>query len=118
MGLDMFAFAHKSEDLAGDEKPIEIAYWRKFNALHGWMEDLYKGRGNAAVFNCVELPLLKEDLDRLEDDVKNKRLTERQGFFWGNYPPDDEDYESVLVFIRKARDYMNNGYDIYYDSWW
>ena len=36
MGLDQFAYTTK-----GKEKE-EIAYWRKHNALHGWMENLWE----------------------------------------------------------------------------
>lgn len=51
MGLDMYAFTVPQE-WAGDRevdyqpdadrKTTELFYWRKFNALHGWMEDLYR----------------------------------------------------------------------------
>ena len=51
MGLDMYAFivdADKVGDKVTDvalplkvaDTTTEICYWRKFNALHGWMEDL------------------------------------------------------------------------------
>ena len=35
MGLDMYAY-----EVSGDTK-TEIMYWRKHNALHGWMESLW-----------------------------------------------------------------------------
>ena len=61
MGLDQYAYAKTSED---SEEQEELAYWRKHNRLHGWMEDLYRDKGNAVEheafgnsFNCVEVEL-------------------------------------------------------------
>ena len=40
MGLDMYAYTTTEKVSEVDffvEARTEIAYWRKFNALHGWM---------------------------------------------------------------------------------
>jgi len=117
MGLDMYSFAKK--DITNEkEKAIEIAYWRKFNALHGWMEDLYKKQGGLESFNCIPLVLTNKDLKELEQVCSDKTLEYRAGFFWGNSEPDEDDYNSILAFISKARSYMLDGYTVYYDSWW
>jgi len=108
MGLDQFAYAKK-----GEEK-IEIAYWRKHANLHGWMEDRYRMGGGKEQFNCVELPLGSDDLNVLEENYKNLALAE--GFFWGVSQLEDND--STIAFIQKARDYIKDGYEIVYDSWW
>lgn len=63
MGLDQYAWTIAKE-LVGDiqvdyEVPKafeknEIAYWRKFNHLHGWMEKLYRAKGGTdEVFNLT-----------------------------------------------------------------
>lgn len=117
MGLDAYIFA-KKDITSKDPEAIEIAYWRKFNALHGWMEDLYKEQGGLESFNCIPLVLTNADLKRLEEAVEKKTLEYRAGFFWGNSDPDDDDYLSILAFISKARSYMLDGYTVYYDSWW
>jgi hypothetical protein len=114
----MFAFASKEATDTTPKEHIEIAYWRKFNALHGWMEDLYKTKGGEEEFNCIPLQLSEDNLDNLKNDVKSKNLTQRSGFFWGSYPPDEEDYQSVLTFIEDAKKKMKEGYTIWYDSWW
>jgi ABC-type sugar transport system ATPase subunit len=59
----------------------EIHYWRKHPNLHGWMEKLYFEKGGSAeVFDCVAVVLTREDLDRLEADVKARRLPHTTGF--------------------------------------
>jgi len=130
MGLDQFAYAG-----IGDEKE-EIAYWRKHNRLHGWMEDLYRDRGNEVTeegfgnsFNCVPVRLTLSDLEQLEAHVEGKSLPETGGFFFGNdsYDYEDEDKnanggyfhkETDLQFIADARKAIAEGKEVYYDSWW
>lgn len=120
MGLDMYAYSvPQGEDVSAEStERSQIAYWRKFNALHGWMEDLYREReGGTNDFNCIPLQLTPEDLDRLELDLK-KGLTPRQGFFFGAQEIYPEDVESTVDFIAHAREELANGKDVYYDSWW
>ena len=130
MGLDQFAYAG-----IGDEKE-EIAYWRKHNRLHGWMEDLYRDRGNEVTeegfgnsFNCVPVQLTLSDLEQLEAHVEGKSLPETGGFFFGNDSYDYEDEnknadggyfhkEIDLKFIADARKAIAEGKEVYYDSWW
>ena len=128
MGLDMYAFTVPAE-WAGDtdtdytpdadRKTTEIFYWRKFNALHGWMEDLYRSKGGAkASFNCTTVRLTSKDLDRLEMDTGNNKLVPVNGFFFGEQTIYPEDLESIADFIAKAREALDYGKAVYYDSWW
>ncbi len=128
MGLDMYAFTVPAE-WAGDtvtdytpdadRKSEELYYWRKFNALHGWMEDLYREKGGAkASFNCTTVRLNEVDLRRLEQDVFNNELKPRNGFFFGSQEIYPEDLESVSDFIAKARQALADGKAVFYDSWW
>ena len=132
MGLDQYAYAG-----VGDEKE-ELAYWRKHNRLHGWMEDLYRDRGNAVTeegfgnsFNCVPVQLTLSDLEQLEAHVVDKKLPETGGFFFGDdsFSWEDEDgkafakgdyfhKETDLKFIEDARKAIAQGKEVYYDSWW
>ena len=100
----------------------EIAYWRKFNSLHGWMESLYRVKGGSEEFNCVPVELTEMDLEMLELAVKSGNLPETSGFFFGDPAHEREDYPdlvaSVLDFIQEARKYLSQGYDVAYDSWW
>lgn len=134
MGLDMYAFTVDAKD-AGDNvvdlevydnenntyliAKTEIFYWRKFNALHGWMEDLYRNKGGAkASFNCTTVRLTSKDLDRLEMDTGNNKLVPINGFFFGEQTLYPEDLESVADFVAKARQALADGNAVYYDSWW
>lgn len=139
MGLDMFAFATKTVKPNPDdehsivvgftkdhdfeyfdgEAPKEISYWRKFNALHAWMENLYKSRGGTKQFNCIGLQLFLDDLEALKEACDSKSLTPKEGFFFGSQEPvDEDDYTSVLEFITVAEEHIHDGFVVYYDSWW
>jgi len=133
MGLDMYAFTVDAKD-AGDNvvdlrmnddygnalfESTEIYYWRKFNALHGWMENLYRlKKGLRVSFNCTTVRLTSEDLDRLEMDTGNNKLVPVNGFFFGDQEIYPEQLESVATFIAKAREALADGKAVYYDSWW
>lgn len=124
MGLDMYAYTRDPRQPA-DAEPTQLAYWRKHNALHGWMERLWveKGcpgaaeRGNS--FNCLPLALTAEDLDRLEAAVRANALEPTEGFFFGPANYDTREYvEDDLNFITLARTALAEGLHVYYDSWW
>jgi hypothetical protein len=132
MGLDMYAFT-VAADAAGDNvvdldinygtdnelAKTELFYWRKFNALHGWMEDLYRIKGGAKEsFNCTTVRLDTVDLDRLEMDTGNNKLVPINGFFFGEQTIYPEDLESIADFIAKAREALADGKAVFYDSWW
>ena len=130
MGLDMFAFKtqklkqHKEDTGAvildsPEEETQELAYWRKFNALHNWMEQEYLERKGNSEFNCVKMQLTEDTLNKLEQDCKDKKLIPVQGFFFGSQEPvSDDEYQEVLEFIAKAREAIKEGNSVYYDSWW
>ena len=134
MGLDMYAFTVSAKDAGDnvvdlkryDENDVhevipstKIFYWRKFNALHAWMQDLYRMKGGTAgSFNCNTVRLDAKDLDRLEMDTGNNKLVPINGFFFGEQTIYPEDLESVTAFIAKAREALADGQAVYYDSWW
>lgn len=122
MGLDMWAYAER-EATESDEitEVVKIAYWRKLNNLHGWMENLYEFKGGREEFNCKELHLTLDDLQLLEQDLKDPdtNLPPTAGFFFGiQRGMDDEDIQSIKNFIEEAKKYLNLGYTVYYNSWW
>ena len=121
MGLDMYAFAvpqGSGEDFAVEGERSELAYWRKFNALHGYMEDLAREKGFEGEFNCVPVLLTPADLTDLEEAIKEGTLRPREGFFFGTQEIDESDVEATVQFISEAREAQANGKDVYYDSWW
>ena len=116
---DGYDFETKSSTI---EQPREIAYWRKHPNLQGWMQRLWAskvGEETAAhnTFNGIELELTWEDLEHLEQDVKDKRLPETNGFFFGS---DADDYyrEQDLKFIKEAKAELFVGLKVFYNSSW
>ena len=126
MGLDMYAFTVNADsvgdatvDVALGDGAEQISYWRKFNALHGWMEALYRLKGGSKdSFNCTTVRLTANDLDRLEMDTGNNKLVPRNGFFFGYQEIYPEDLESVGDFVKVARQALAEGKAVFYDSWW
>ena len=105
-------------------QPREIAYWRKHPNLHGWMEQLWLSKGGSnegssfgSNFNGVELELTWEDIDELENAIKNRHLPATSGFFFGD---DADDYyqEVDLKFIRDAKAELILGLKVFYNSSW
>ena len=136
MGLDMYAHSIKA-DLTDKEVDIqysdlfndvdaavlngdintEFAYWRKFNNLHGWMEKLYNSKGGEEEFNCTNVYLSTEDLDRLLSEVETLKPT--AGFFFGaNEAMTPEDISDVTDFVYRAKEEIIQGRHILYSSWW
>jgi hypothetical protein len=126
MGLDMYAFIVDAEvarggvvDVALGDNAVQISYWRKFNALHGWMEDLYRQKGGSKEsFNCTTVRLTANDLARLEIDIGNNKLIPVNGFFFGAQEIYPEDLESVTTFVKVAMQALADGKAVFYDSWW
>lgn len=130
MGLDMYAlrvpkkyrlnqFDYQGTDKDDNPTAVEIAYWRKHNYLHGWMQELYESKGGNKVFNCIPLELTLADLDDLEEAIKTFSLHHTDGFFFGgDYPPDTRDIANYLDFIETARQTINGGDCVYYFCWW
>jgi hypothetical protein len=72
------------------------------------MENLYREKGGAAEsFKCLRVVLAPPDLDRLEADIKERRLPDTQGFFFGE--SDGSEPPVTLTFIGKARTAIQSG---------
>lgn len=123
MGLDQFAY---SINKSGEK--VELAYWRKHPNLQGWMEELWTSKGRPGLegsnedspmgdFNCIPVELSLEDLEGLEKDLTEEKLPDTVGFFFG----DDSDTfykEKDLQFVEAARQAIEDGSQVFYDSWW
>ena len=124
MGLDMFAY--KAQNFQ-PSKPVdfqdeitseieEFFYWRKHPDLHGLMKEIYIEKGGEDEFNCRPVQLTSEDLERIGLAVIDEELPETSGFFFGQ--SSDEDRKRDLEFLTEAKRYLDEGYTIWYDSWW
>ena len=121
MGLDQYGKARNPKT----GEVVEIAYWRKHNALHGWMQKLWndRGRPNAhregTSFNCIPLELNVEDLRNLAADFVLQSLPKTDGLFFGYDTSFSEHHDGeMLKFIREAKRYLDEGWQVAYDSWW
>jgi len=122
MGLDMYAFSTKAKpetDVDFSTKNFDVSelhYWRKHPNLHGWMQNLYDMKGGTSPdFNGDCVTLDSEDLDNLEQDIKDGNLPDTTGFFFGVSDDGDED---DLLFVANAREAIKEGKTVYYTSWW
>ena len=111
---DIQTMAGWSDDIEREE----IAYWRKFNHLHGWMETHYKEKGGTDEFNCVYVRLEQPDLDRLKDALDNRKLVHTPGFFFGGDMMYSGDVEKTEKFIEDAKQALLDGDAVFYYSWW
>ena len=130
MGLDMNAYKVKpvfmvdenqQVNLEFKEMPegsvVEIAYWRKFHHLHGWMERLYRQKGGGGDFNCDSVRLMPADLLQLALDAEIG-LSPTVGFFFGKCKWDQGCKDDVLNFCVLAKRAIDDGYVVFYNSWW
>jgi len=128
MGLDQWCYACDSDeipdgvrvDFCRPDTSIEVAYWRKHPNLHGWMESLYRERGGVdEQFNCAAVELTLSDLDNLEDYIREDRLPETAGFFFGQSYRDEEQRKEDLHFVERAKKLIvEEDKRIFYTSWW
>ena len=119
MGLDQNAYK-----VSQDGEREELAYWRKHNRLQGWMENKYTDDGGKEEFNCVSVELTLDDIEQLDVVINNRMLPETGGFFFGSDSYSDYEDERLgykdddVKFIEVARNELNKGNKIYYNSWW
>ena len=127
MGLDMYCrVKHPADQNTADGYGEEIKYWRKNNALHKWMEELYfkrKGKlkysdADSREFNCKELELTVEDILQLQLDILAGKPQGTNGLFWGVAQYDMHMQASDLEFCGLALSYLHRKYKVYYSSWW
>ena len=126
MGLDMYASAVPAGTYTGEiitemvdtDFKKELHYWRKHNALHGWMEKLYREKGGTDEFNCVGLNLTYDDLDRLEKDILGVSLPKTEGFFFGNDTSGGDHVDDDIEFVLKAKTHLAKGHLVFYSAWY
>ena len=123
MGLDQYMMKRNGNLTSGDTDEVdvvEIAYWRKRRHIQNWMEEKWRELGNTGEFNCVSLDMTHELLDKLEKDVAHNKLDEydASGFFYGSFDFTEEDEQYLLNTILECRKAIDDGWHVFYDSWW
>jgi hypothetical protein len=127
MGLDQYAYSVSKADRplldsqeyydgeAVIESQEELAYWRKHADLNGWMTNLYHSKGGEGSFNGEILELNEDDLNSLQEAVK-EGLETATGFFWG--VSDERHDNETVAFIKKALREVKKGNVVYYCCSW
>ena len=117
MGLDQFAYAR---DKKGNVE--ELAYWRKHNALDGWMQNLWEAirdDDDDYELNGQEVPIDADDIEMLEMVVEGDMLPETHGFFFGgDSRHDEEQKKTTLEFIKEAKKALKKGKQVFYQNSW
>ena len=113
MGLDQTAYTKNKKGVN-----IIIQDWRKHNALDGWMEALWRVKGNDGYWGGSELELEMNDIKQLEEVVVNDDLPENCRFFFGRDSRfSKEKKKETLKFIFNAYDTLRGGNKVFYSSW-
>src|SRR5574343_1503162 len=128
MGLDMYCNSISTKafiddltlvDYSDDFVKEEVMYWRKNNALHSWMQNLYNTKGGTDEdFNCCIVRLNIEDILKLKDDIVNNYLVPKEGFFFGRQVYSEEMQSEDLTFCDNALDILSKGNALYYYAWY
>lgn len=111
----------------------QVAYWRKFNALHQWFVDNHQD----GVDECQETYVGVSDLTTLLDEVlipihetyksgdmeNAKQIAEdllptTSGFFFGSTEYDDYYFTVIEETINVLKGLVEEGGDFYYQSSW
>ena len=98
---------------------------RKFNALQGFMQEEWYGTEEGNVeeeFNCRDLIITEEILDRLEAKIEADELEPTAGFFFGGTEKDEwyrEDIKHLKeVVIPDIRERLKEKEEVSYSCWY
>ena len=119
------AFISVTLDVDAPTPDEQIGYWRKYHRLHEWIReryDAYDGKeGDVCHFNQNSVELSKEMIEELRDEVKNDNLPCKSLIEEGWYGGDAAQAMTKaadLVFIETALQAIEDGFYVYYTSWW
>jgi hypothetical protein len=122
MGLDQYAHKVKSsmseDHLTETITKTKIHQWRKHYPLQQCFEALWESNGGDGDFNCVDVSMIEDDLNRLEKAILNDEMPWEE--WMGEEETEKEKADTVaydLEFIKKAREAMADGWEIVYSSW-
>jgi hypothetical protein len=137
MGLDMYMFKTNKElpeFSKGDASTeyfeeveatsqVEVAYWRKFNALHSWFVENVQGGVDECQAAEVQVGDVEELIDLLEESLETKEptLIPVGGFFFGSTDVDEyywDDVKNTLDKFNEILDDLKEEEFLYYQSSW
>jgi hypothetical protein len=109
MGLDMYLY----------EKQVhEVAYWRKANAIHGWIVSNFAELGD----NCTPISLTKQNLVDLRElcmkvldngtpEYAQEMLPPTPGFFFGSTTVDEWYWQDLNDTVAKLNTALGESVD-------
>lgn len=114
-----------------DDKYViqEIAYFRKVNWLHGYLDKLCESKTGHYLGNCEYFVFSKNDLNEFLDvcreviecesiHIAEELLPPTRGCFFGCYEVNDEYFEEVKDFIEMMEQYSEDDAQYVYWAWW
>lgn len=124
MGLDMYM----RKRIDGDkEDSVEVAYWRKCNQIHAWMEERV---ADGFAENCEEYEVSVDDVRALVDTCKKVLddhslapilLPCKDGFYFGSQAYDADyfmDLEDTVEMLEKMLPGVGEHDELWYHAWW
>lgn len=107
----------------------EIAYFRKSNWLHGYLDRLCEERANRPIGNCHYFVFSQRDLNNLlntcREVVKSKStkiakelLPPCKGCFFGSYEIDEYYFDDIQDFIDIMQKFEEDNNVYLYYAWW
>ena len=104
---------------------VEVAYWRKSNAIHRWFVEQCQGGED----DCREYPVRREQLGQLielcqmvKDDPSKAEeyLPTMEGFFFGTYEFDDWYFDALDRTVEQLTEALDleEEWSFYYQSSW
>lgn len=126
MGLDMFIKkGQRSEVAPSFQTTTEVAYWRKFNALHQWFVDNVQSRVDDCQYYIVTQEKLEQILNLLKSltpENCDELLPTQSGFFFGGTEYDEYYWEDVSFSIETIQKLISetdfeSEYLYYHSSW-
>lgn len=129
--LEGFKESLEIRDSLSKSEMFQVGYWRKANAIHGW---IIKNCANGED-HCQNIYMDLEDVKKLrnainrvlaKNDLAEELLPVQEGFFFGNQKYDEWYFKNleytkdlldkIIVFVQ---DYKGDGYfDVIYNASW
>jgi hypothetical protein len=121
-GLDTIV---DKESIYGVDVSVNVAYWRKVNAVHGWfVENVQRGEDDCGEY-YVSREKLKELVNTCTLAITNKDpnlLPPREGFFFGSTDVDEYYWGDIMDTINQLQPLIDRPdfekLSFYYQSSW
>ena len=126
LGAEEFLSKHSYSPMGFVDVKMEVAYWRKANAIHKYFVDNLQGGKDECQTTEVSRSELQDLLDIcnevMEDRSKAEKLLPTQsGFFFGSTEYDEYYYDDIELTIKQLTSILENApshwYFEYSSSW-